>query len=313
LRARPPPVAGALRGALQILLAGLSTDTAARHTASPVSYQVLALDIDGTILDPYGSLPAAVRDSVAAARNRGLWVILCTGRRFRTALPWARELELEGSIVVNNGTLVKDIQSGETLRHAYLPIDEYAAVISFIRRRGSPLVYIDTYHDHIDLLTERCSQTHAYQREYLNDNTDFFRTVDDLHRQPRSDVIMVSTMADEATLTEMREEARAEFGDRLRTHTLINKNYQGLILELLSPKSGKWPALEAITAEAGVAPEEIIAVGDDTNDIEMIRRAGLGIAMGNAAEEVKRSANRVVRSNAEGGVVEAIEQALLIL
>ena len=278
-----------------------------------MSYRILALDIDGTILDPYGKLPAAVREAVAAARSRGLWVILCTGRRFRTALPWAQELELEGSIVINNGTLVKDIQSGETLRHVYLPVDEYASVISFVRRRGSPLVYVDTYHDHVDLLTESCSETHTYQREYLDDNTEFFQTVDDLHSQPRSDVIMVSTMADEATLTEMREEARGEFGDRIYTHTLINKSYQGLILEFLSPKSGKWPALEAVAAEAGVAPEEIIAIGDDTNDIEMISRAGLGIAMGNAAAEVKQSADRVVRSNAEGGVAEAIEKALLIL
>ena len=111
----------------------------------------------------------------------------------------------------------------------------------------------------------------------------------------------------------MREEASEEFGDRLRTHTLINKSYQGLILEFLSPKSGKWPALEALATEAKVAPEEIIAVGDDTNDIEMIRCAGLGIAMGNAASEVKQSADRVVRSNAEGGVVEAIEGALLLI
>jgi len=278
-----------------------------------VGYRILALDIDGTILDPYGKLPTAVRDAVAAARCRGLWVVLCTGRRFRTALPWARELELEGTIVVNNGTLVKDIQSGETLRHAYLPIGEYASVISFVRRRGSPLVYVDTYHDRVDLLTERCSETHAYQREYLDDNTEFFQTVDDLYSQPRSDVIMVSTMADEATLTAMRDEARDAFGDRLHTHTLINKNYQGLILEFLSPKSGKWPALEAVAAEAGVVPEEIIAIGDDTNDIEMIRCAGLGIAMGNAAAEVKQSADRVVRSNAEGGVAEAIEKASLKL
>jgi Cof subfamily protein (haloacid dehalogenase superfamily) len=278
-----------------------------------VGYRILALDIDGTILDPYGKLPTAVRDAVKAARCHGLRVILCTGRRFRTALPWARELELEGNIVVNNGTLVKDIQSGETLRHAYLPIDEYAPVISFVRRRGSPLVYIDTYHERVDLITERCSNTHAYQREYLNDNTDFFQIVDDLHDQPRSDVIMVSTMADEATLTAMCEEALEEFGDRIRTHTLINKNYQGLILEFLSPKSGKWPALEAVAAEENVAPEEIIAVGDDTNDIEMIRHAGLGIAMGNAASEVKQAADRVVRSNAEGGVVEAIEKALLLI
>jgi len=278
-----------------------------------VSYRILALDIDGTILDPYGRLPAAVREAVSAARRRGLWIVLCTGRRFRTALPWARELELEGTIVVNNGTLVKDIKSGETLRHVYLPVDEYASVISFVRRRGSPLVYVDTYHEQVDLITERCSKTHAYQRAYLSDNTEFFRTVDDLRERPRPDVIMVSTMADEPTLTAMRDEAREEFGDRLRTHTLINKNYQGLILELLSPLSGKWAALEAVAAEVNVTPEEIIAVGDDTNDIEMIRRAGLGIAMGNAAAEVKQAADLVVRSNAEGGVVEAIEKALLLL
>jgi len=278
-----------------------------------VSYRILALDIDGTILDPYGRLPTAVRDAVAAARSRGLRVVLCTGRRFRTALPWALELELEGAIVVNNGTLVKDIQSGDTRRHVYLPIAEYAPVISFIRSRGSPLVYVDTYHDRVDLITERCSITHAYQRDYLSDNTDFFQTVDDLHDQLRSDVIMVSTMADEATLTLMCEEAREEFGERLRTHTLINKNYQGLILEFLSPLSGKWAALEAVAAEADVKPSQIIAVGDDTNDIEMIRNAGLGIAMGNAASEVKRAADHVVRSNAEGGVVEAIERALLLI
>jgi Cof subfamily protein (haloacid dehalogenase superfamily) len=292
---------------------GLSTRARARHTADSVSYRILALDIDGTILDPYGKLPAAVRDAVAAARRRGLWVVLCTGRRFRTALPWALELKLEGSIVVNNGTLVKDIQSGETLRHAYLPIDEYAPVISFVRGRGSPLVYVDTYHERIDLITERCSETHAFQRDYLRDNTEFFQTIDDLHDQPRSDVIMVSTMADDATLTEMCEEASREFGDRIRTHTLINKSYQGLILEFLSPLSGKWAALEAVAAEAGVKPEEIIAVGDDTNDIEMICNAGLGIAMGNAAPAVKQAADRVVRSNAEGGVVEAIEKALLLI
>ena len=70
---------------------------------------------------------------------------------------------------------------------------------------------------------------------------------------------------------------------------------------------------EAVALEAGVKPEEIIAVGDDTNDIEMIRNAGLGIAMGNAAPAVKQAADRVVRSNAEGGVVEAIEKTLLLI
>ena len=277
-----------------------------------MKYRVVALDIDGTLLDPFGKLTPAVREAVAAARRRGLWVILCTGRRFRTALPCARELDLDGSIVVNNGVLVKDIASGDTIHHRYLPIEEYSEAIAVVRRVGSPLLYVDTYHEEIDLLTERFSEAHRFQREYLDDNTTYFQTVDDLRDRTRSDVIMVSTMADEETLLTLRDEARREFGERIDAHILINKNYRGVILEFMSPKAGKWSALAAVAAQAKVKPEEIIAVGDDSNDIEMIRCAGLGIAMGNSAPEVKEAANFVVRSNAEGGVVDAIEKALLL-
>jgi Cof subfamily protein (haloacid dehalogenase superfamily) len=278
-----------------------------------VKYRIVALDIDGTVLDPFGKLTRAAREAVAAARRRGLWVILCTGRRFRTALPCARELDLDGAIVVNNGVLVKDIESGETLHHCYLPIEEYSEAITFVRRVCSPLLYVDTYHEEIDLVTERINEAHSFQREYLSDNTAHFHTVDDLRDPPRSDVIMVSTMADEETLLGLRDEARREFGDRIDTHILINKNYRGVILEFMSPKAGKWSALAAVAARANVSPEEIIAVGDDTNDMEMIRRAGVGIAMGNSAPEVKEIADVVVRSNAEGGVVDAIERALLLI
>ena len=274
--------------------------------------RIVALDIDGTILDPFGKLTGAVREAVAAARQRGLWVVLCTGRRFRTALPCARELSLDGAIVVNNGVLVKDIASGDTLDHRYLPVEDCSEAIAFVRRVCPPLVYVDTYHEDIDLVTESLDEAHSYQREYLNDNTAFFHSVDDLREHPRSDVIMVSTMADEETAVALRDEAREKFGERFDIHILINKNYHGVILEFMSPRAGKWSALATLAAQAKVSPEQIIAVGDDTNDIEMIRCAGLGIAMGNSAPEVQNSADVVVRSNAEGGVVEAIERALLL-
>ena len=275
-------------------------------------YRILALDIDGTLLDPYGKLTDSVRDAVAAARRRGLWIVLCTGRRFRTALPWAQELELDGAIVVHNGAVIKDIGTADTLSHAYLQPAEIADVIHFVRRNGSPMLYLDAYHERRDIVTERASTPHAFQREYLADNTDYFQTVDDLHEHAHDCVVMVSTMADPDTLHEQREVAEREFGPRIRTHTLINKNYQGGILEFLSPASGKWAALARLAAEHGIPAQQIIAVGDDTNDVEMIRGAGLGIAMGNAAEPIRDAADWVVRSNAEGGVVEAIERALLV-
>jgi Cof subfamily protein (haloacid dehalogenase superfamily) len=273
--------------------------------------RLLALDLDGTTLDAHGGLSDAVREAVAAVRRRGIRVVLCTGRRFRTALPMARSLGLSGPIVVNNGVIVKEIESGVTLHHDYLPDDLYAEILALMRDLGPPLVYVDAYHEQRDFVTERMGAAHPFQQEYLADNTDFHSVVDDLAVDRPDDVIMMSAMADEDSLDALRRRAVEELGDRVRTHALINKNYRGQILELLSSRSGKWPALERLADDDGIAPHEIAAVGDDRNDVEMIRRAGLGIAMGNAVEPAKRAAAVVVRSNAEGGAVEAIQQILL--
>jgi hydroxymethylpyrimidine pyrophosphatase-like HAD family hydrolase len=117
-------------------------------------------------------------------------------------------------------------------------------------------------------------------------------------------------MADSSSLEALRRSAHERLGNRIHTHSLINKNYQGQILEFLSPSAGKWPALERLAASWGIRPAEIAGVGDDTNDAEVLRRVGLGIAMGNALPEVRDAAHRVVSSNAEGGAIEAIEQIL---
>lgn len=273
--------------------------------------RLLALDVDGTILDPYGKLADGVRKAVEAAKRRGLCVVLCTGRRYRTALPPARDLDLTGSIVVHNGVLVKDIESGRTLSDHYLPADLYAELLALLRENGSPLVYVDAYHEGTDILTEGRDRTHPFQLEYLDDNPECAEFVEDLAGPDRDDVIMMSTMADLERLQALRDQILARLGPRVMTHMLINKNYRGHILEFLSPGCGKWSAVREVAAGLGISPEEIAAVGDDTNDVEMIREAGLGIAMGNAVDPARAAADVVVRSNAEGGAVEAIERVLL--
>jgi Cof subfamily protein (haloacid dehalogenase superfamily) len=273
--------------------------------------RLLALDLDGTVLDPYGKLSGGVRRAVDAAKRRGLRVVLCTGRRFRRAIPAARELSLTGSIVVHNGVVVKDIESGRTEVEHYLPADLYPEVLATLRETGSPLVYVDTFHEGTDILTEGRDRAHPFQKEYLDDNSEFTRVVDDLAAKPRDEVIMMSTMADLETLEVLRAAAQERLGDRVLTHLLMNKAYRGYLLEFLSPRSGKWSALRSVAAREGVAPEEIAAVGDDDNDVEMIREAGLGIAMGNAVGAARAAADVVVRSNAEGGIVGAIEHVLL--
>lgn len=272
--------------------------------------RLLALDLDGTILDATGSVAPEVRDAVAAARERGLHVVLCTGRRYRTTLPVARELGLSGAAVVNNGVLVKDLDSGRTLHSNFLPAAVYRQVVGFLRAWGPPLVYVDAHDEGLDIFTERKGELHDYQGEYLADNVAYTEVVDDLTILARDDVIMASVMGESSALVALRRRVPEVFGETVRTHSLVNKNYRGDILELLSPRSGKWGALRRLAAGAGIGPEAIAAVGDDANDVEMIREAGFGVAMGNALPAAREAADEVVASSAEGGAVQAIELVL---
>jgi len=273
--------------------------------------RLLALDIDGTLLDPFGDLSDSVRRAVAAARERGLMIVLCTGRRFRTALPTAQALSLSGPILIHNGVLVKDIESGRTELDCYLPADLYGEMLEVMRSLGPPLVYVDAFHERTDIVTDTRQAAHPIQGEYLDDNRDFTRWVDDLGASVHAKAILMSAMADLDDLEPVRRHAEARFGDRILSHLLINKVYRGHILEFLAPGSGKWPMLLRLAARAGIRPEEIAAVGDDANDVAMLHAAGLGIAMGNAVPEARAAADVIVRSNAEGGAVEAIERVLL--
>jgi Cof subfamily protein (haloacid dehalogenase superfamily) len=276
-----------------------------------MSYRLLALDVDGTLLDPGGELRPAVRQAILAVQKRGLRVVLCTGRRFRTALPLAQALQLDAPMVVHNGALVKDPASGDTLHQTYMSRDLYPQALSHLRQLGIPMVYVDAFHEHVDILTEDLEQAHPFQREYLRDNLTHCRIVKNINTPPAYGVVMTSIMGDGSCLRTLRARVEDTLGSQARVNVLINKNYQGYILEILHAAVSKWGGLQQVAAAAGITAEAIVAVGDDENDLEMIRHAGLGIAMGNATESVKAAADHVTGSNAEDGVVQAIERFLL--
>jgi len=121
---------------------------------------------------------------------------------------------------------------------------------------------------------------------------------------------MLSMMTDAAALARVRDDALSRLGARVRTHALENKGYGGQILEFLALGTGKWTTARRLAEAHGIAPEQIAAVGDDLNDLDLVREAGLGIAMGNAAPEVRAAADLVVAGNDQGGAVIAIEEVL---
>jgi len=275
---------------------------------SGVRARLLALDVDGTLLGPDGEVSAGAREAVERARYAGLRVVLCTGRRFRTALPVQLALGLEGAIVLHNGALVKESTSGRTLSARTLAPGLCREAIAALRPHGPPLVYVDGYPE-TDFVTER-GPAHPTQAEYLAEHGEHCAFVEDLAQTALEGVLMVSVMADAATVARLGARAAEALGPRVHRHEIQNHGYGGHILELLPPGSGKWQALRGLAAGWGIGAGEIAAVGDDLNDLELVREAGLGIAMGNAVPAVRAAADLVAPSHAERGIARAIEMVL---
>lgn len=274
-------------------------------------YQLLALDVDGTVLDPEGHIRPAVKRAVAAVQARGLRVMLCTGRRFRTALPVAQSLGLTHPLIVHNGALIKTPDAAQTLYHCYLSPEVYQTSLDLLSQVGSPMLYIDAFHDGIDIITASSDRTHPFQHAYLQDAQPHCQLVTDVSDLPLQGVVMMSIMAEESRLQAFHSDVQATLGSQAHVNVLANKSYQGSILEILHPSVSKWQALYQFASQQGIAASQIVAIGDDANDLEMIRDAGLGIAMGNAIDAVKAVADYVTLSNAEEGLAHALEHVVL--
>lgn len=273
--------------------------------------RLLALDLDGTLMQPGGTISERNVEAVGAARDAGVEIVVCTGRRFRTTAWLLEELELAGPVVVHNGVLTKSGESGETLASHYLSGALFEQALSLLRSVAAPIVYVDRYHEGLDMVVEHPSGAHAYQASYLADYVDVREVVPRLDDQAHDDVVMLSLMADHDALDALRGRLASELHADAHTNFLQNKNYAGYILEVTSSRASKWSALECVARDLGIAASEIMAIGDDRNDASMIAGAGLGVAMGNAVDAVKQVADATTAANDADGVALAIERYLL--
>jgi Cof subfamily protein (haloacid dehalogenase superfamily) len=274
-------------------------------------FRLLALDIDGTLLDPRGEITPPTRAALNEARARGVRIALVTGRRFGSARPLVRELELEVPLVSHNGALTKNVETLET--YGFHPLEAATArdLIRLARRRGFDTICCDDPEGTGLLVTEGISAGNRPLERYLEKYRDAVREVPDLidYLDHAPIQIMFSGRCDPvevfAAELEAELEGRAQlFRTRYRSHDLT-------ILDALSPTASKGAGLDAVARAYAVAPAEILAIGDNHNDLTMLRHAGLGVVMANAEDELKTMGFALTSSNAEDGVARAIERYIL--
>lgn len=261
---------------------------------------LVAIDLDGTLLNGRGELSAVNRQVIRALQRNDYYITLATGRIHQSAAYYAEQLSLQGTIISHQGAVVKDMSGNKWLEYVLPPAlvaDLLAYSRAFPVKRGyffnNDLVAVEQGADY--LFT---ALTHFSRKPPL--------VIDELPLGNLPGAVTRMTFhGEEAALEHMYRRLQRDFGDQAGV-VLMERKY----LEVMHPQASKGNALRMLTEQLGLEREQVIAIGNEANDIGMLRFAGKSAAMGNAPEEVKQHADVVTKSNEEDGVAYFLQQFL---
>jgi Cof subfamily protein (haloacid dehalogenase superfamily) len=275
--------------------------------------RLLALDIDGTLVTSRGEITPRARASLEAARARGVIVALVTGRRFGSARMLVQELELNLSVplISHNGALTKEVETLETIGYHPLDADIAREVIRIGRECRIDLIVCDDPVGTGTMVLEGISAENRALQGYLKKYRDSVVEVSDLMNYLDHDPIQIMFSGRCDPIDEFAAELEKLMGERIQLFKTRYRKFDLTILDAISTMASKGAGVAEIARAHGIAREEIMAVGDNHNDLTMLRYAGLGVVMGNAEEEMKQAGFALTSSNEEDGVAEAIERFIL--
>jgi hydroxymethylpyrimidine pyrophosphatase-like HAD family hydrolase len=289
-----------------------------------MSVRLLALDLDGTLLNSRGALTERNVRAIGEARERGVRVALVTGRRFRDARHVARELGLDVPLIAHNGALTKHARTLETVAANLLPMEAAHAVLRVGRAAGADALVSDDPHgagvlvyDHLSPDNHPLAKYIAWARRIHGDEAEeAVRRVPSLEEYLDHAPVHVAYSGNCATMRRLDETLRRELGASVKVLATMYPKQDFALVDVLHPEASKGVGVAAVAAEYGFEREEVMAVGDNFNDLEMLEFAGTCVLMGNAEPALRETLSNtrdfhVTATNDEDGVADAIEKIIL--
>lgn len=274
-------------------------------------YRLLAIDVDGTLVNSHNELTDATRDAILRARRAGVEIVLATGRRYSRVLPLVEPLELNVPLVTASGALIKRAADHCTLYRAeFLPGALEACLDVVSAARFEAVLYADTFDEGFDYYCCSRETESSELGEFYERNVGCGRTIECLMREPPAGIFAGFAMGSREQMLLLERELASRLPEQLYVHVLRSPRYTGYMCEIAPFGVSKWTGVMRLAAEWGIRPEEICAVGDDVNDIPMIAAAGLGVAMDNAQDAVKAAADRIAPSHDDDGLVQVVRWIL---
>ncbi len=284
--------------------------------------KLLALDLDGTTLNSYGEIPDANRQAIRAAEERGVLVTIATGRRFRDAQPVGIDLGLNATLITHHGALIKYAESEETVVCSLLSTATSLEVVRVGKDfGGDALVSIDP-HGQGTLLYDRVSEDNLPLKKYLRWSEDLHggeagrlgvEHVESLeHVIPENEIVHISFSGTCEAMSAMMSVLGRELGNTVTLLPTIYPQWDFTLIDILPPDASKGHGVAELAAINRLTSNNVMVIGDNFNDLEMLEYAGTAVVMGNAAPKLlERPEFYTTLSNDESGVAVAIERFIL--
>ncbi|WP_278497996.1 sugar-phosphatase [Pantoea vagans] len=269
-----------------------------------MAIKLIAIDMDGTLLNPQHEITPGVKSALDRARKQGVSIVLTTGRPFVGIQRYLMELDMQAPdqyAISNNGALVHQAADGECVAEVTLTFDDYLYIENLARELGVHFQAFDKSHLYTP---NKDISEYTIHEASLTGIPVRYRAVEEMDRAMRFPKLM---MIDRPALLDAAIARLPEHAQQ--TYTILKS--APYYLEILDRRVNKGQGVRMLAEKLGLKQEEVMAIGDQENDLAMIEYAGTGVAMGNAIDSVKKIAQFITKTNMEDGVAHAIEELVL--
>lgn len=279
-------------------------------------YKMVAIDLDGTMLNQYGIITEKTKDVIKKVQEKGVEVIIASGRAITSVKRFSKEINSEKYFISGNGAITYDIKNNRILYENVLKKQKALKIIKICEENS---IYYNVYTENGIIAKSLNYNTLYYYKDNLtkpDENRTHINIVENVYDyiESKNEKILKIMICDEhksvfnsivRRLKDVDEVEVLEVSHMSRK--IIKQGTEEIALEYfyteVSAKDvDKWSALEELMKIVNISKEELVTIGDNANDVKMIKNAGLGIAMGESAPYVKSVANEITLSNDEDGV-----------
>lgn len=286
-------------------------------------YKLVAIDLDGTLLNEYGNVTEKTVQSIKNAVNKGVNIILASGRPVDSVKEIAKKVGVNKYIIAGNGALIYDIQKDEVIYEKYMSKEKVLEIIKICEENSisyniytentiiaKALKYNVLYYYKENLKKEEKDMTRITLVENveryitLNDDLKYLKiTICDENKSVFNSIIKKIRQIEDIDILDVSHMSRKTIKQGEK-EVVIEYFYT----EVSSKNVDKWYAIEVLADKLSIRKEEIIAIGDNINDKKMIEEAGLGIVMKNSTKDVINIADYITKKNSKDGVAKAIKK-----